>query len=364
LITTTSRDNVKWCRTLLTCPTAAFAAILTVLIAVETAESAQCRSVEVKASQNLALVMASKPPCTTFILKNLPSGKAYHLHGKTAEVQSGDEIRGNYRDGSRVQINADKAEMAFDVNRAQNGATFRGVSIYNTSSNEQCENKCGKAIGGQKGRHIRLINVRLHHNPNLGASLGDDSVVKNSLIDHNGSYHHSIMDMDHPSTDRSSASGLKFVSNGIRVENTVFWENYWQGVWCDNYATNITLLRNQFLHNGKIGAQVESCRYGRVAYNRFVGNGFLRADVPTQRAGLHMLQSANFKVHHNYFRSNWGAGFYIKMGGRQRAEGLEVHYNRLLGNDRIDSCSLEGVTCYNNPGNLISPENESTTVDH
>jgi hypothetical protein len=321
----------------------------------DTADAAQqCGTVTLKPSQNLSKAMNNRG-CATFRLK---SGGTYHLQKITAHTQTGDKVIG--LGNKRVEINADNALVAFDLGKSKK-AWFENISVGNTDSNESCENKCGKAFGSQKASNVTLKNVRVHDHPNIGVSIGSNLKVYNFDCQRVGSYNHSIIDMNNPSTDRASAACIKHVGDGLVVRNSSFRQFWWQGVWCDNEGTNVRIINSYFNGGewngkrvGKSAIQIENCSHGLVKDNKILNSGWLEAAVPTKRSGVNNQMSAYFTYEGNYIKGNHGKGAFNSTGGRdQPPKGVIWRNNTLPGNDAIDTCRAQGTTCKNNKGNEL-----------
>jgi hypothetical protein len=118
--------------------------------------------------ENLARVAAHCPPSTTFTIKD----GTYKL-SRAVIAQSGDTFKGVYSDATRPKIDANGAQMAFNVGGTK-GVTISGLSISGTRGGEWCEPACGGAIK-KDGRNLHVLNVRLHHNLNqVSVTLAPD----------------------------------------------------------------------------------------------------------------------------------------------------------------------------------------------
>jgi hypothetical protein len=87
--------------------------------------------------ENLARVAASCPPSTTFTIKD----GTYKL-STAVDASSGDTFKGVYSDGSRPQIHANGAQIAFNVGDTK-GVTISGLSISGTGGGAWCDPACG-----------------------------------------------------------------------------------------------------------------------------------------------------------------------------------------------------------------------------
>src|SRR5215218_6468603 len=87
--------------------------------------------------ENLARVAAHCPPSTTFTIKD----GTYKL-SRAVNASSGDTFKGVYSDRTRPKIDANGAEMAFNVGDTK-GVTISGLSISGTKGGEGCDPACG-----------------------------------------------------------------------------------------------------------------------------------------------------------------------------------------------------------------------------
>jgi parallel beta-helix repeat protein len=282
--------------------------------------------------EHLARVAAHCPPSTTFIIKD----GTYKL-SRAVDANSGDTFKGIYSDGSRPQIVANGALMAFNVG-GTNRVTIRGLSISGTRGGEECEPACGGAIK-KEGWNLHVINVRLHHNPNQGLGHpGPGFVLKNSVIDHNGS-------ASFTKGGTSSAAGVKITNGPATFRNNQVHHNYWHGIWCDNFAGSIEISGNVVHHNGKSGIRYETCRGpgSKITNNRVFANGHLKKDKGS-RAGIVLVGAQDVRVANNILRGNRGHGIRANTSDRQRTSRVRIHHNSLL-KDTLKGCYLAGVVC-------------------
>src|ERR671913_943160 len=196
--------------------------------------------------EGLARVAAHCPPSTTFTIKD----GTYKL-SRAVIANSGDTFKGVYSDGTRPKIDANGAEMAFNVGDTK-GVTISGLSISGTGGGEWCEPACGGAIK-KDGRNLHVINVRLHHNPNQGISNpGPGFLLENSEIDHNGS-------ASFTKGGTSSTAGVKITTGPATLRNNEVHHNYWHGIWCEEYTGSLEISGNVLHHNGQKGIRYATC---------------------------------------------------------------------------------------------------------
>jgi hypothetical protein len=296
--------------------------------------AARCNPV-LTPGENLARVAAHCPPSTTFTIKD----GTYKL-SRAVIANSGDTFKGVYSDGTRPKIDANGAEMAFNVGGTK-GVTISGLSISGTKGGDGCEPACGGAIK-KDGRNLHVINVRLHHNPNQGiGNPGPGFLLKNSKIDHNGS-------ASFTKGGSSSTAGVKLTKGPATFRNNEVDHNYWYGIWCDEYAGSIEISGNVVHHNGKSGIRYEICRGpgSKITNNRVVANGYLKKDKGS-RAGIVLVAAQGVGVANNFLRGNRGSGIRAKPSDRQRTSGVRIHHNSLR-NDTLKGCEFAGVVCWAN----------------
>ena len=283
--------------------------------------------------ENLARVAANCPPSTTFTIKD----GTYKL-SRAVNANSGDTFKGVYSDRTRPKIDANGAQMAFNVG-GTNRVTISGLSISGTKGGEWCEPACGGAIK-KDGRNLHVINVRLHHNANQGiGNPGSGFLLKNSEIDHNGSA--SFTD-----DSTASAAGVKITNGPATFRNNQVHHNYWHGIWCDEFAGSMVISGNVVHHNGKSGIRYEICRgpTSKITNNRVFGNGYTKKDTSEGRGGIVLGSAQDVEVADNIVRANRGPGIYAKSGDRQRTSRVRIHHNSLR-NDTLEGCKLDGVVC-------------------
>jgi parallel beta-helix repeat protein len=283
--------------------------------------------------EHLARVAAHCPPSTTFIIRD----GTYKL-SRAVNANSGDTFKGIYSDGSRPQIVANGATIAFNVG-GTNRVTIRGLSISGTRGGEGCEPACGGAIK-KEGWKLHVINVRLHHNANQGIGHpGPGLVLKNSEIDHNGS-------ASFAKGETSSAAGVKTTNGPATFRNNEFHHNYWQGIWCDNFAGSIEIIGNVVHHNGKSGIRYETCRgpNSKITNNRVFHNGYVKRHISRGRGGIVLGSARGVEVANNTVSGNRGHGILAKTSDRQRTSRVRIHHNTLH-NDTLKGCYLAGVVC-------------------
>ena len=286
--------------------------------------------------ENLARVAASCPPSTTFTIKD----GTYKL-SRAVNANSGDTFKGVYSDRTRPKIDANGAQMAFNVG-GTNRVTISGLSISGTKGGEWCEPACGGAIK-KDGRNLHVLNVRLHHNPNQGiGNPGPGFLLKNSEIDHNGS-------ASFTNGSNSSAAGVKITRGPATFRNNKVHHNYWHGIWCDGFADSMVISGNVVHHNGKSGIRYEICRgpASKITNNRVFANGYLKKDIPDGRGGIVLVAAQDVEVADNIVKGNRGPGIQAKNGDRQRTSRVRIHHNTLH-NDTLKGCKLAGVVCRTN----------------
>jgi hypothetical protein len=286
--------------------------------------------------ENLARVAENCPPSTTFTIKD----GTYKLSW-AVNASSGDTFKGVYSDGTRPKIDANGAQMAFNVGDTK-GVTISGLSISGTKGGEWCDPECGGAIK-KDGWDLHVLNVRLHHNLNQAiGNPGPGFVLKNSEIDHNGS-------ASFTNGGTASAAGVKITRGPATFRNNKVHHNYWHGIWCDGFAGSIVISGNAVHHNGKSGIRYEICRGpgSKITNNHVFGNGYLKKNIREGRGGIVLVSAQDVEVADNIVKGNRGHGIQAKTGDRQRTSRVRIHHNSLR-NDTLKGCQLAGVLCWEN----------------
>lgn len=309
-----------------------------------------CSGVAVSPGDNLAAVAASKPPGTTFCVRD---GR-YSVR-KPIRVQSGDSFVGLYRDGSRPTISTDRAKEIFDglywlaslpegsPPYVADGARIEGLRVTGAVGGESCSPECGRGIGG--GKNLTVVDVRSDHNTNQGiGGVQDGLLVEGSVLDHNGS--EPFMDFD----GNGSAAGVKSV-NSMTVRNTRVHDNVWTGIWCDKGCAPFLVENVSSNRNGNAGVQYEIDRGpATITGSTFEGNGWLEA--ANHHTGILIAAAQNVEVHGNTFGGN--VDYAVEVVDSAREPGLadvSIHDNALNGDpiDRIEGCGIvASVTCADN----------------
>jgi hypothetical protein len=297
------------------------------------AAGAGCVGVQVSPGDGLTRTAATSPAGTTFCIND----GTYYV-SSNIPVQDGDTFTGVYSDGTRPEVKGVGAEHVFYTAGADN-ATIRGLAVSGAVGGDYCEPTCGRGIGGG-GNNLLIEDVRAYENANQGAGgLGSGAIVRNSQFDHNGSA--SFSDLAGP---RSSA-GLKTVAS-IKVYNSTFTNNYWNGFWCD-VECNATEVHDSVLsRNGKAGLAYEiSSGPAIFEGNTIRGNGQL--DSANRHVGLLIVESSNVNAYGNTFGENVEQGVVFAKGDRHPLDKVSFHDNTMNG-DLKKGCDLSGVSCYEN----------------
>ena len=320
---------------------AIFAALAAIGVEAHVASAARTCDSVISPGEGLAEAAANCPPSTTFTIKD----GAYKL-SRPINADSGDTFKGSYSDGTLPTIKAKRAESAFDVS-GTNRVTIRSLSISGAGGGDKCAPACGGAIKGD-GTKLHVLNSRLHHNANQGiGNPGDGFILKNSEIDHNGSYRFTALD-NSSGKDTSSSAGVKIAGNSATLTNNRVHHNYWIGIWCDLKGGPIMVTGNRIHNNGKSGIKYEICKGpgSKIAHNSVVHNGHLKkgsSDLKG-RVGILLQSAQSVEVTNNIVQDNRGQGIYAKDSNRQKTVGVFIHHNSLR-NDRLRGCKISGVKC-------------------
>jgi parallel beta-helix repeat protein len=290
--------------------------------------------------EGLAKAAANCPPSTTFTIRD----GTYKL-SRGVVAKSGDTFKGIYSDGSRPQIRANGAEIAFDVS-GTNRVTIRSLSISGAGGGDKCAPACGGAIKGD-GTNLRVLNARLHHNANQGiGNPGDGFVLKNSEIDHNGSYR--FTPLASSSSKDASSAGVKIAGNSATLTNNRIHHNYWHGIWCDLKGGSLVITGNRVHDNGMSGIKYELCKGpgSKIAHNSVVHNGYLKKGPSDLRgrAGILLQTAQSVEVANNTVQGNRGYGIHAKDSNRGKTFGVSIHHNSMR-NDGVGGCQISGVKC-------------------
>jgi hypothetical protein len=303
---------------------------------------APCAGKDVYPSQNLTKVAQNASAGTTFCIHD----GTYKISSPVV-VQSGDAFVGLYGDGTRPAVTTTTAFHIFyagqDPATAASGATIKGLTVSGAVGNNQCEPDCGRGIGG--GKNLTVENVRATNNLNqgIGGAL-PGLVVRNSVLDHNGSYAFSRVD-----GGKSSAAGVKSV-NSLTVINSHIHHNWWNGVWCDEECNALTVRNSRITDNGKSGIHYEwSTGPTLITGNTIQRNGWNDA-VPNRRGGLLVVDSTNADVHGNTFGGNFkniGVEVVDFKDREPATSNVSIHDNTMNG-DLVVGCELPGASCARN----------------
>jgi hypothetical protein len=312
-------------------------------VALDAAQGAiqPCAGKDVYPSQNL-----------TNVAQNASAGTTFCIHDGTYKisspiiVQRRDVFVGLYDDGTRPVVTTITAFHIFyagdDPTSAASGATIKGLTVSGAVGNNQCEPKCGRGIGG--GKNLTVDNVRVTDNLNSGiGGTVPGLVVRNSIIDHNGSYSFSMLD-----GGSSSAAGIKSV-NSMSVKNSYIHHNWWNGVWCDEECNALTVQNSKIVDNGKAGiADETSSGPALFTGNTIQRNGWNDA-VTTRRAGLLINDADHAEAYGNTFGGNFRYGVEMadSQGRLPNVTDNSIHDNTMNG-DLTVGCSISEVSCYRN----------------
>jgi hypothetical protein len=295
-----------------------------------------CSGKHVYPSQNLTSIAANSKPRTTFCIHD-----GTYKVSKPIVVQDYDKFIGLYNDSSRPSLVTTQAHYVFDANHGTDWATIKGLKISGAVGGNHCEPACGKGIRG--GRHLTVDDVWITNNVNNGiGGAGIGLVVKNSIINHNGSRSFTRLDRG-----PSQSAGIKSATGSLTVLNSRIEDNYWVGVWCDGDCNALTVKNSIITGNGKAGIHDEiSSGPAVISGNTIRGNGALAA--ADRHAGLLIMSSKNVDAYNNTFGSNVGPGVEIDEDSRSpEMSSIKVHHNTMNG-DNLRGCKLRGVSCYGN----------------
>lgn len=315
-------------------------ALLALAAGTEAAPAAACSGVNVPSGADLSQVAASEPSGTTFCLV----GNNYTAPS-TVFAQKGDRFIGTGT--ARAQVSG---TGALNIFHADDGVVLKHLSIGGAKADEATSPDSGSGVRGG-GENVRLIDVRLHHNPNSGVGgMGPNLLVSASQIDHNG-FSKVYQNVNGPvvgAEGPSSAAGIKTNNSATIVGSTISY-NGWNGVWCDNGA-HLVVRRSKVVANAKIGISYEGCTQSSEATgNTVVGNGFAR--TPTVEGGMRVLAGQNFTMSGNTLskntrRYNGSAGFLAAGSGGDRPKLKNILFTKnQIRSDSTPGCQAPGVQC-------------------
>jgi hypothetical protein len=294
-----------------------------------------CSGKHVYPTQNLTQVAANSAAGTTFCIHD----GTYNI-SVPVKVEGNDRFIGLYDDSSRPAVVTTKAQQVFNAGPSS-GALIKGLKISGAVGGNYCEPSCGRGIQG--GHNLTVYDAWITNNKNNG--IGGTSTglrVENSIIDHNGSYSFSYLD-GQPST----AAGIKSSQTSLTVLNSRIYDNYWDGVWCDNDCEAVTVKNSTLTGNGKSGIHNEILSGPAIfSGNTIKGNGRLAgANHPS---GLLIVSSSNVDAYNNTFGNNSDHGVRIIKDGRAPGvSNVKIHDNT-INLDSLSGCTLSGVSCWNN----------------
>lgn len=332
---------------------AALAAFLTVLGVALAQEQTTCSGVYVSPSEDLVAAANTNAAGTTFCIQD-------GTHNVTSEipVEAGDVFWGVYSDSTRPVVKTTTAYHVFFLTKDSSGATIQGLEVSGAVGDDSCEPACGRGIGG-RGPDLTVDDVRATGNANQGiGGTGAGLLVRNSMIDNNGSLSFAQDDPDEP----VSAAGIKSV-NSMTVINSTIRDNYWAGVWCDIECNAFEVHDSTITGNGKAGIHYEISSGPAVVEGNTIqdnGHALFPSTVLTRRSGMLIISSANADVYGNTFGGNNTDAVEVANDGRLPVvSNVKVHDNA-LNDDPLTGCDLSGgvVSCYDNnrtPDALLSP---------
>lgn len=295
-----------------------------------------CSGKQVYPSENLAAIARDSPNGTTFCIHDGIYNVSHPIR-----VSDNDRFIGLYNDSSRPSLVTKTAHYVFDANHGADWATIKGLEISGAVGGNRCEPACGKGIRG--GRHLTVDDVRLTQNANNGiGGAGIGLVVKNSVIDHNGSRTFTRLD-----GGPSQSAGIKSASGSLTVLNSRIEDNFWVGLWCDGDCNALTVKDSIITGNGKAGIHDEiSGGPAVISGNTIRGNGTRTS--ADRHSGLLIMSSKNVDAYNNTFGGNVGHGVEIDEDPRRpRMRHVKVHHNTMNG-DGLRGCKHRGVSCHDN----------------
>lgn len=299
------------------------------------AEAATCSGKDVYPSQDIVKVAASSPKGTTFCVHD----GTYNI-SRPIDLSDGDTFIGVYSDSTRPVISTARSPQVINAGPSD-WATIQGLTITGAVGGNYCEPACGQGIRG--GEELTVVNSRITGNQNNGiGGVGPGLLVKNSIIDRNGSRSFTSLD-----GGVSSSAGIKSMEPMTVIDSRIS-DNYWNGVWCDGQCGALSVKNNVISGNGKAGVHDEiSTGPAVITGNTIQRNGIL--DDANFHAGILIANSTNVKVSGNTFGQNVSHGVQVfnNKSRSPKPKKVKVRDNNMKGN-AVTGCSFSGVSCSGN----------------
>lgn len=297
-------------------------------------EPSDCKGVSVGPGENLVSVATSKQAGTTFCIE---TGR--HEVTTPVVVQNGDRFIGMSADSTFVVTRS--APFVFDAS-GSNGALISGLDISGATGNEACRPKCGRGIW--PGVNSAVSHVRLHDNANQGiGGAGSGLVIESSEIFRNGS----------AAFTGCCGGGVKSGSS-YTIRDSYVHHNVGNGIWCDvgcpRFVVENNVVRDnarngiRYEHGAHVTAEVANRGSALIFGNVVTGNNVSRN---TPGGGIEVNSASNVVIDRNTLGDTIDAPGIIVRGSRHALSNIVIRSNNMRA-DRINGCSLAGVSCSDN----------------
>jgi hypothetical protein len=294
----------------------------------------ECKGEFVAHGDNLTSVAASKPAGTTFCID-----VGTHKVSAAVKVQSGDRFIGVSDDATFVAT--DSAPFVFDAS-GSNGARITGIDISGATGNEACRPKCGRGIW--PGDNTTVSHVSLHDNANQGiGGAGPGLLIEDSEIYRNGS----------EAFVGCCGGGVKS-GTSYTIRDSFVHHNIGNGIWCDVTCPRFVVENNvvrdnsrngiRYEHGIHVSAEVASKGSALIVGNLVTGSNTSRN---TPGGGIEVNSASNVIIDNNTLGSTIDAAGINVRGSRHALSNIAIRDNT-MGGDKINGCSLSGVTCLRN----------------
>ena len=285
----------------------------------------ECVGVPLPPGQRIDRVVDRHDPGMTFCL----SAGTYRVPA-SIEPKDGHSLIGAGMDSTFLEGTG--ATIIIDADGAANVAVSH-MDISGARGSDRCKPQCGTGFFG--GTNSIIDSVRFHDNRNHGIGGSNRLLVRNSLLDHNGS----------PEFLGCCAGGIKGGSGFTIVDSRVF-SNTGVGIWCDAGCTGgLTASGNNVYDNTRDGIRYEVSSAGAIIDGNTVQNNNTSGSVGGH-GGITNVASQNATIMDNVLGGNKHGGIVIVDSRRGDSEDVVVKHNELNGDD-VKGCSRD-VVCRDN----------------
>lgn len=285
----------------------------------------ECTGVPLSPEQRVDRVVDRHEAGVTFCLSAGTYRVPASIEPKNGDSLIGAGIESTFLEGTgaRIIIDADGAANVVVANMDISGA--RG--------SERCKPQCGTGFFG--GTNAIIDSVRFHHNRNHAIGGAERLLVKNSLLDHNGS----------PAFLGCCAGGIKGGTGFTIVDSSVF-SNIGVGIWCDaGCIGGVTAYDNNVYDNTRDGIRYEVSSAGAIIEGNTVQDNNT-SDAAGGHGGITNVASQNASITNNTLGGNKRGGIVIVDTRRGDSEDVVVKHNELNGDD-VKGCTRD-VVCRDN----------------